>query len=137
MTPTALARLHARAMVHAPCWSADAFARTLAAPGVFLCGDAEGFALGRHVAGEAELLTLAVAPERHRHGFGRRLLALFEAEARALGASRGFLEVAADNRPALALYRGAGWTDRGRRAGYYARAPGPAADALVLGKDLA
>ncbi len=137
MTPAALAELHARAMVFAPAWSEDAFARSLAAPGVFLCGGAAGFALGRAAGGEAELLTVAVAPEQRRRGLGRQLLAAFEARAGVLGARQGFLEVASDNRAALALYRGAGWSDRGLRPGYYPRDRGPAADALVLGKRFA
>jgi ribosomal-protein-alanine N-acetyltransferase len=51
----------------------------------------------------------------------------------ALGVGRIFLEVEEGNRPALRLYARAGFTEVGRRPGYYA---GGAA-ALVLRRDLA
>jgi ribosomal-protein-alanine N-acetyltransferase len=132
VTPEALAALHARCFTRPPPFSAAEFAALLAQPPVFLVTVAEGFALGRAVAGEAELLTLAVAPDRRRQGAGRRLLAGFEAEARARGAGEAFLEVAADNDAARALYAGAGYAAAGRRPGYYA-----GTDALVLRKPLA
>jgi ribosomal-protein-alanine N-acetyltransferase len=88
------------------------------------------------VAGEAELLTLAVAPPARRRGRGRALLAAFEQGARERGACEAFLEVAADNAPAVALYAGAGYSELGRRPGYYSRAAG-AVDALLMGRALA
>jgi len=104
----------------------------LAQPGVFAVTVAQGFALGRVVAGEAELLTLAVAPEARRRGVGRRLVQGFLAQAAQGCAQEAFLEVAADNRAALALYAAAGFIEVGRRLGYLA-GPGTApVDALVL-----
>jgi len=141
MTPEAnfeaLAALHGRCFTSPRPWNAAEFAALLAGPGVFLLGDAAGFVLGRALAGEAELLTLAVAPEARRRGAARLLLAAFEAGAVARGAAEAFLEVAADNAPALGLYQGAGWVEAGRRRGYYRRAEGPATDALILRKVLA
>ncbi|MDJ1007658.1 MAG: GNAT family N-acetyltransferase [Paracoccaceae bacterium] len=158
MTPAALAALHVRSMTHASPWSAAAFAGLLAQPGVFLLTPPSslarkypeerekqsvshgakrhsiGFALGRLAADEAELLTLAVDPAARRCGIGRGLLGQFEAEARARGATAAFLEVADDNAPALALYRAAGWAEAGRRPGYYLRAAGDPANALILRK---
>ncbi|MFP4275098.1 MAG: GNAT family N-acetyltransferase, partial [Paracoccaceae bacterium] len=64
------------------------------------------------------------------------MLARFEAQARARQAERAFLEVAADNRAALALYRAAGWAEAARRAGYYTRAGALPEDALLLCRDL-
>jgi hypothetical protein len=71
MTPADLAALHARCFRTPPPWSAADFATFVADPLAFLLveGDA-GFLLGRAVAGEAELLTLAVAPESRRRGWG-------------------------------------------------------------------
>jgi ribosomal-protein-alanine N-acetyltransferase len=99
-------------------------------------GDA-GFLLGRAVAGEAELLTLAVAPEARRLGLGRKLVARFLYQAQLRGAVRAFLEVKADNAAAVALYESAGFTPAGRRRGYYRSADGTRTDALVLARELA
>lgn len=130
-----MAALYAAAFPEGRNWSADEMAGLIAAPGGFAVSAEQGFALGRAIAGEAELITIAVAPEARRQGTGHALLAAFEAKALARGTETAFLEVAADNIPALALYRAAGWTETGRRAGYYARAAG-AVDAITMAKGL-
>ena len=135
MTPEALAALHARAFTMPPPWSAAAFRGLLESEGVFLCTAASGFALGRAVAGEAELLTIAVEPAARGQGTGRALLDAFEAEAAARGAATAFLEVAADNGAALALYDRAGYRETARRRGYYRGLEGPV-DAAILARDL-
>jgi ribosomal-protein-alanine N-acetyltransferase len=48
---------------------------------------------------------------------------------------RLFLEVAVDNAPAIGLYRAFGFTEEGRRRGYY-QGPNGAVDALILGRDV-
>lgn len=131
MTPEALAALHARCFPEHSLprpWRAEEFAALLAQPGSLLLTRPGGFLLGRVILDEAELLTLAVAPEARRHGIGRDLCAEFAATSRARGAAHGFLEVASDNAPAQALYASTGWREAGRRRGYY----GPGRDALVL-----
>jgi len=138
VTPETLAALHARCFKTPPPWSAQDFAACLADPLAFLLveGDA-GFLLGRAVAGEAELLTLAVAPEARRRGLGRKLLARFQYQASLRGAERAFLEVSAENVPAIALYESTGFARVGRRRGYYQTPSGQRIDALVLARDLA
>lgn len=133
MTPDALAALHARCFTTPRPWTPAEFAGFLADPLAFLLveGDA-GFLLGRAIAGEAELLTLAVAPEARQRGLGRRLVSRFLYQARLRGAGTAFLEVAADNAPAQALYASAGFSQAGRRRGYYRDPKGVAVDALVL-----
>ncbi|WBU56022.1 GNAT family N-acetyltransferase [Paracoccus sediminicola] len=127
-----MTRLHA-ACFHIPRpWREAEFASLLAERGVFLCAEADGFAMGRVVLDEAELLTLAVAPESRRAGLGGSLLAEFEDQACQRGAVTGFLEVASDNRPALALYLRADWVQVGRRPRYYA----PGIDAILMRKAL-
>ena len=137
ISPDHLARLHARAFDgHARAWGVDEFAALLDSPHVFLCGDARAFALGRVVADEAELLTIATDPAQRRQGLARACLSAFEQAALAHGATTAFLEVAADNTPARVLYTAAGYAQVGLRRGYYARTTGPAADALILRKPL-
>jgi len=136
VTPEALAELHAQAFTTPPPWSAAAFAATLARPECFVLSEPGGFLLASVAAGEAEVLTLAVAPLARRHGVARRLVAGFLAVAAARGAQVALLEVAADNRAALALYRGAGFAEVGRRHGYYRTPEGQAIDAVVMTRAL-
>lgn len=137
MNPEELAALHSRCFRTPPPWSAQDFALFVADPLAFLLveGDA-GFLLGRAVAGEAEVLTLAVAPEARRRGLGRKLMARFVYQARARAAVRAFLEVSAENPGAIALYESAGFAAAGRRKGYYATPEGVRVDAIVMARDL-
>lgn len=137
MTPDMLAALHARSFQVPPPWSAVDFASLLADPLAFLLveGDA-GFLLGRAVAGEAELLTLAVAPEARKRGLGRKLVARFLYQAQMRGADQAFLEVAVDNAPAIALYESAGFSRAGLRRGYYQTDKDTRIDALILRRKL-
>lgn len=137
MTPEALATCHARAFAGAGrAWSAEEFATLLDSAFVFISGDARAFVLGRVIADEAEVLTLATDPGHRRNGLARACLSAFEVVARARGATMAFLEVAEDNPPALALYDAAGYRESARRTGYYARSQGPKVDALILQKTL-
>lgn len=137
MTDAELAALHARCFTLPRPWSAAEFAGFLSDPLAFLLveGDA-GFLLGRAVAGEAELLTLAVAPEARRRGLGRKLVARFLYQARLRGAVTAFLEVADTNAGARALYAASGFAESGRRKGYYRDGNGAAVDAVVMSRPL-
>ena len=137
MTLDDLAAIHAASFTTPAPWSADQIAATLAAPGAFLLTAPQGFLIGRVIADEAELLTLAVAPAARRQGSGAVLVARFARAAAERGAATAFLEVAADNTAAQALYAGAGWQRAGLRRGYYRRPDGAAAlDALILTRRL-
>lgn len=136
MTPEDLARVHAAAFVAPRPWSGGEIAGLLANPLTFLITESQGFLIGRVVADEAELLTLAVSPAARRHGTGRALVAGFLIEARSRGATQAFLEVAADNAAAIALYLQAEFTESGRRKRYYTAPDGTAIDALVLSRAL-
>ena len=113
----ALAALHATSFPDA--WSADAIRELFAGPGVFAFSIPDGFILARAVGDEAEILTLAVTPKTRRQGLGRSLIQAAARHARGLGASSLFLEVAANNSAAQALYRGQGFVSVGRRKAYY------------------
>jgi ribosomal-protein-alanine N-acetyltransferase len=137
----ACASLHADAFAHG--WSEPEFESLLASRACVCDGAFEGeggplagFLLSRRAADEAEILTIAVAPRHRRRGVGAALLGAQSRRLAELGARRLFLEVAEDNAAALGLYRGLGFREEGRRKGYYKRADGPAANALVLARDL-
>ena len=113
----ALARLHAECFVKPRPWTAQEFREILLGSGVFLASDAGGFVIGRA-------------------GLGRDLLSAYEDGARARGAARSFLEVAADNAAAIGLYLSHGYARFGLRRGYYVATDGGATDALILEKNL-
>lgn len=122
-------------------WTRSQCAGILPMPGVRLvvasCGDGRpaGFALYRTIAGEAELLLLAVSPEFRRRGIGRMLLDQFLDHARDRGVSRVHLEVREGN-PAVIMYRSAGFSLAGRRPKYYHGRFGGEYDALTLSRDV-
>ncbi len=91
--------------------------------------------LVRSVADEAEVLSLAVAGDARRRGIGRALLAELLAELSQRSVRRLFLEVAANNAGAIALYRKAGFRDIGTRPHYYDR-DGETVDARLMACDL-
>ena len=120
-----LAALHARCFPDP--WDAAAITALLATPGAFAFAHADGFVLARAVADEAEILTVAVHPDKRGRGLGRILLQAAIGKARVMGAKSVFLEVGIDNPAARALYAGLGFTKVGARKAYY-----NGGDALVL-----
>jgi ribosomal-protein-alanine N-acetyltransferase len=91
-----------------------------------------GFILSRMAAGEAEILSVAVAPAWRGRGFARPLLDLHLRRLAGLGVDSVFLEVDENNAPARRLYRKAGFAEVGGRKAYYQEG----ASALVLRRDL-
>ena len=134
-----LAKLHAASVRRG--WSDGEFERLLIERNVIahraIRGRAlDGFILSRIAAGEAEILSVAVAPARRGQGLARSLLNLHLRRLAGLGARAVFLEVDEDNAPARRLYARAGFREVGRRAGYYQHGGGNGAAALVLRRDL-
>lgn len=109
----------------------------LASPLCFVLEEPCGFVMGRVVAGEAELLTIAVDPVAQGQGVGTRLMVRFLHELRSRGAVQVFLEVAESNTVARALYTRAGFTVTGRRRGYFSGPDGRTEDALVMAQRMA
>jgi [ribosomal protein S18]-alanine N-acetyltransferase len=95
-----------------------------------------GFILSRLAGGEAEILSVAIAPAKRGRGLARPLLDLHLRRLAGLGVGAVFLEVDESNAPARALYRNAGFHEVGRRQGYYPAAEGGGTTALVLRRDL-
>jgi len=123
-------------------WNSAAVGRMLGGPGCFAllaraAGQGAGLVLARAAADECEILWLAVVPSRRRNGIGRALLRAALRRAAGLGARTAYLEAAAANRAAIALYGGEGFQRSGRRVAYYqgARDSAPG-DALVYKRAL-
>jgi ribosomal-protein-alanine N-acetyltransferase len=126
-----LATLHAQCFDDA--WDEPAFAAFLRDSFTFaLIANESAFIVVRVAADECEILTLGTRPEGRRSGLASALVETASEDAHRRGATRMFLEVAADNLAAHGLYAKAGFAPIGRRAGYYIRASGQAADAVIL-----
>jgi ribosomal-protein-alanine N-acetyltransferase len=97
-------------------------------------GAVAGFALASLLESQAELETIAVAPERRRQGLARRLFFVLAAELGPAGAREFILEVRTSNHPALELYRSLGFAETGRRPRYY---HDPVEDAVLMSLPLA
>jgi tRNA threonylcarbamoyladenosine biosynthesis protein TsaB len=133
------------ASIHAECfdrpWTAAEFAQLIAMPGAIATlavegGEPVGFILLRKALDEAEVVTIATRPFARRRGIARRLLDHQLAELHREGVVKAFLEVAAGNEAARALYAACGFAEAGLRRGYYQRDAGQREDAMVLRKDL-
>ncbi|WP_183901176.1 GNAT family N-acetyltransferase [Rhizobium metallidurans] len=98
----------------------------------FLKKPLPGFVLAREVAGEAEILTIAVQAKVGRSGLGWRLMQAAMREAKQRGGESIFLEVDKGNAAALGLYRKLGFDQVGERRGYYKDANGEVSTALVM-----
>lgn len=138
-----LAELHAvifRAPWDQP-WSAQSFAEILAMPGaqgwLMIRGETPiGFMLARFTLDEGEILLTGIVPEVRRRGHAARLMRILMDHARAAGISTLFLEHAAGNDAAGALYGRFGFAPVGRRRAYYERRGGGREDAITLRCDL-
>ena len=132
LSPDHTAAIHAARFTTPRPWSAKDIADTLDSPFAFLLTAAQGFLIGRCVAGEAELLTLAVAPAARQAGVGGQLVDRFLTESAARGAESAFLEVSEQNPTAQRLYARKGFVPQGKRARYYQTPDGGRVDAIIL-----
>ncbi len=139
----ALAELHREDFVRP--WNAGEFAALLAQEPVFGYAAREsgrsnagmaGFVLARLAAGEAEILSIAVARSCRRLGLGRQLMDAVLRELHKQRADALFLEVDETNVAAVSLYRRLGFREVGRRPGYYAAETGQKSGALIMRRDL-
>jgi ribosomal-protein-alanine N-acetyltransferase len=120
-------------------WTAEAYWSELALAdrrSYLVAETADGELLGwgglscssRAQGGDAEIMTLAVAPAAQGQGLGRVLLDQLREIAVRRGAGRLLLEVRSDNAAARALYAAAGFEQIGLRADYYT----VTVDAIIL-----
>ena len=91
--------------------------------------EVSGSIFGVSVAGEAEILNLAVSRKHRRQGLARGLVRKLLEEFASESVQRIFLEVRESNAAAIRLYEGLRFQRAGRRKGYYYE---PEEDALVL-----
>ncbi len=96
-------------------------------------GGLQGYVLGRAIGGQAEIISIAVAPNAQRRGLGAALIAKALTAAIASGAKDIHLEVSSHNAAAQGLYVKAGFAVSGRRPRYYS----DGSDALVYRRSLA
>ncbi len=136
-----LSAIHASAFARP--WSPEDFEgflteRVIRANGLFLgrATQPSGFVLSRQVGDEAEILSVAVAPEVRGRGHARALLAAHLQGLAHAGVRKVHLEVENGNEPALALYRRLGFAKVGQREGYYLRPDGTRASAWSMSRAL-
>lgn len=131
--------------MHAECfdnaWSATEFAKLMAMPGALSFLAVEGdepvaFLLARQAAGEAEILSIGTRPFARRRGIAKKLMSHLAHELRQAGMAQLFIEVAAGNDAARALYAGQEFAVTGRRKAYYEKPGGKREDAIVMMKAL-
>ena len=112
-------------------WPADLIARMVDR---FVVATDDGGALFRYLAlstvlDEGSIDNVAVSPSMRRRGTADALVADAVLRARAMGLSFLTLEVRASNLPALRLYEKHGFSEVGRRRGYYEK---PREDAILM-----
>jgi [ribosomal protein S18]-alanine N-acetyltransferase len=97
-------------------------------------GEVRGYVVAWFILDEGEIGNLAVAKDARRRGVGALLLDGAIAAVRASDVDTLYLEVRDSNAAARALYASRGFVEVGRRREYYRK---PKEDALVLRLDLA
>lgn len=126
--------LRIEAAVNTAPWSERAFRNELTNPeSCFLVSIADGVVRGYggywRCIDEAHITNVAVDPEVHRQGIGRRLMNELLARAKEDGMTCSTLEVRAGNEAAIKLYESLGYKIVSRRKRYY---PDNQEDALVM-----
>ncbi len=126
-----LSKIHQASFDHG--WSPTDLSQMQSTPGTTTllmehAGQPAAFIIVRQMFDEAEILTIATLPSHRRHGHA---LALVKA-AQAQNLAKLYLEVAASNQTAQALYHKLGFEKSGFRKAYYAKASGTAEDAVLM-----
>ncbi|HQT66741.1 MAG: hypothetical protein B7Z78_11655 [Rhodospirillales bacterium 20-60-12] len=123
-----MAALHREAFAAEAAWDEESFATLLANPVNFaFIHETGGLVLAQAVLDQAEILTICTIPAARRQGIASLLLDYAITESKRRLSEVLFLEVAADNSPAQALYLAHGFKQTGKRTNYYPNG----ADALL------
>ena len=91
-----------------------------------------GYIGSQSVLGESDMMNVAVDPAYRRQGIGEKLILALIEGLREKGNHCLSLEVRASNDPAILLYQKLGFSQIGKRPGYYRN---PREDALILRKE--
>ncbi len=117
-------------------WTEESFRRLIdVEPAIFLVAERDrdsavvGYVAAFAVGDDGEILNVAVDPEFRGRGLAGQMLDAVLIELGARGVKTAFLEVRESNEAARVLYGSRGFTEIGRRRGYYRR---PVEDALVM-----
>jgi len=124
----AIATLHRDAL--SKNWSRESFEQFITSPTNYVwIAEQEStliaFLITQTVAGETEIISLAVAPEHRREGIASQMMQHAPAPC--------FLEVRADNENAIAFYQKHNFLEVGCRKNYYSTSTGKV-DALIMQK---
>ena len=92
-------------------------------------GEIAGYCNLRIIAGEGELMRIAVHPAKRGRGYAREMMEELEKHASENGAQSLLLEVRASNLPAICLYKSYGYEIRAVRKRYYTH---PVEDAYIM-----
>ena len=116
-------------------WSPGSLLSSFESPhSVFLAatdegGELLGYAVMYCIAGEAEILNIAVSPAARRRGIGSALMEEMLRRGESAGCELFFLEARESNSAAIALYEKYSFRAVGRRKRYYTR---PTEDAIEM-----
>ena len=124
-----IADLHKLCFPHKP-WGADEFS-DLKKSGCEIVASENGFIVWRTVLDEAEIITIGVHPDARGAGIAIAMLGIMENEIKKAGAKKIFLEVSAENTPAINLYTKCGFIQNGLRPKYY-----DGVDAILMVKEI-
>ncbi len=78
-----------------------------------------GFLIEQYVAGEAEIITIAVQPDFQRKKVGKALFSALQSRVRDIPIANVFLEVAEINTLSILFYKTLGFKKNGTRKSYY------------------
>ena len=136
MTPFEMSKLHLLSGSLTRPWSESEYKNLLATDTIRFFYVENAFLVGRLVGSDAEILNVIVHPKYRRLGKARYLIGKFEAEAKSVGSSRCFLEVAESNNSANTLYIDLGYFKVGQRENYYEFVDGRKDNASILAKEI-
>ena len=124
-----IAELHKLCFPHKP-WGVSEF-RDLKKSGCEIVASQNGFIVWRSVADKAEIITIGVHPDARGTGIAIAMLGIMENEVKKAGAKKIFLEVSAENAPAIELYKKCGFVPTGLRPKNY-----NGVDAILMTKEI-